>query len=531
MADQESPQEKAQKLVYKIVDQAVRKALPPLPNMQSFEYEAMLRDEAGRYSKAFFADPSDKDAARTRMEAMAITMALNPQVPENHPVWEVLDKAGLNPGYIRDNAMRDDFGRPYTGGGWSESEKQGRTPGSWELSPGDYLAYQRQLDHDTLGSIAEASRLTHAAKFAPTGYGADAYARSFANSQMQKAVKSYEDSQGNRDASSFFGSTYPQHQGGAAIRDALMSHSSPIGNYIQKGQFTADAAAHLAMSKGDPLNQAAVTYEGDYQWNRPSPHFVPEGTAAERDAYIARARELTDQTRPPNYSLSYAREHGQPPSYAWQGAMNFLNNLADLSLPAMFAGGKAVNAAAKGLAKTGIPLASRYGAHIARKTEPIAAATAGAFAARETMEDGMFLGAMQGATTAADKHRPAFFFPGLRGLPSAWQGGWANRPDLLEGLRSEGVSPPSNDPSQVPSRSQMLTGTFKDLYDRQAEQRERAAKELAEMNRRSPESFDKGTGQIGAAIGDAVGTAYGNIPAPPKQPRYTPPAWGPFLTR
>jgi hypothetical protein len=521
MADA-TPQEMAESRVREILFRMYRKI---------GAHEEGARGVAASLAPNFFAPPDDQEAAAKRQGLLALAMALNPQTPADHPAFKYVAFSDMTPEQLRQQAFTDDEGRPYTGGGWSaeERKKLGREPGAWELSPGDLVAYQRQLDHDTLSSISRASDVLYHAERNPDPQH-KAFASIAARSQMLDAVNSFDKSRGNTQASGFLGSTYPAHQGGNAFRDVLTSHSSPIGNYLQKGQFTSDVAAHAFMSPGvDPANQAAVTYEGDYHWNRPSPHYVPEGLTPEgRDQYIARGRELVDQTRPPDYSMSYAREYGEPPSYVWQGVAGLGNMFADFSLPAMFAGGKAVNATAKGLAKTSIPVASRYGAHIAGKTAPIAAASPGAFAVRESMEDGAFGAAIQGAGTARHKERPALLFPKLRGLPSAWEGGWENRPDLKAALLAEGVTV-GNDPSQVPSRSQMLKGNFNDWYDRQAKQREQAARELAAMNRQSQESFDKSTalGRTGAAIGEVIGS----MPSPPKQPAYLPPAFGPMLLR
>jgi hypothetical protein len=73
----------------------------------------------------------------------------------------------------------------------------------------------------------------------------------------------------------------------------------------------------------------------------------------------------------------------------------------------------------------------------------------------------------------------------------------------------------------------MLKGNFNDWYDRQAKQREQAARELAAMNRQSQESFDKSTalGRTGAAIGEVIGS----MPNSPKPPAYMAPSFGPTL--
>lgn len=506
MAEPEDTNAKARDTVLGVLTKAFDKAMPHHQGISPEERYKAVEAEAKAHADAFFADPNDKAAAKTRMNALSLTQALHPQIAPDHPVYGIVAEMGYSPELVRSQSQRDDYGNPYTGGGWTESEKRGRTPGAWELSPGDYLAHQRQLAHDTLASIAEATRLQHAAQFAPKDYGADAYARNFATGKMAEALQSFEGSRGNRDASGFFGSTYPQRQGGNAISDALTSPASPTGQYLNWGLFFSDAAAHAGMTDADPMSRAAVTNESNYHWNRPSPHHVPEGTAEERDAYIARARELTEQTRPPSYSMAYARQHGQPPSYAWQKLMSVANAAADPSMPAFLGAGKLVNFGARALAKTGVPVASQYGAHIAGKTAAMAAARPGAVLAREAGEDGVTGLGLEGLVSAAEAERPAFFFPKLRGLPSAWEGGWKNRPDLRAALLADNVSV-DTDPAQTPSRSQMLQGkSFNQHFDEQQEKADLAERELEVMNRQLPESFDRSgvLGRIGAAAGDAA---------------------------
>lgn len=504
--------------------EVVNKILSGVPR---HDREGRVIGDFSEFTDDFFADPSDAEAAQRASWALANVQGMNPRLPEDHEVYQYAP-------WLLEARRAGPFGY-YTGGGWSPGEREafkqrtGRYPDGRDLSPGDRMVYGRQLDHDTLTGILAARQGLREAEAAPDRYGSRGYRRVVANSQLRQAVENYRNAQGKQGDQAFtaFGSSYPQHQGFSALGDALTSQRSYIGNYLQKGQFTADAAAHAAMSPGvDPLNQAAVTHEGRYHWEAPSPPYVPSGLPPEaRDAHIARARKLIEETTPPNYSLSYMREHGEPPSYVGQGLASAANFFADLSLPAMFGAGKAVNATAKGLAKTGLPVLSQYGRHIASKTAPIAAATPAAFATREGMEDGVFATGIQGITTAAQDDRPSFFFPGLRGKPSAWQSGLENRPDIRAALLEEGVE------TEEDRRAYFAPGGG---YDQKIKRSEEAAKELAAMNRQSPESFDKSStiGRAGSAVGDFAGQLMSHMPPPPKeQPKYAPPSWGPFLVR
>lgn len=530
--------------------EVVRKILSGVP----------LHDNSGRvigdhshYTDDFFADPSDREAIGRAAYALMRVEGMNPRTPKDHPVYQQVPE-------LLEARMSGPFGY-YSGGGWSPEEREafkqrtGRHPDGRDLSPGDRMVYGRQLDHDTILAIANGMRLQHTPSPEPTA-GFEGFSRSggrYGGSQAQapsehvaglgairQAISNYEAAQGKQGDIAFglMGSVYPQHQGWNAVRDAVASGQSYIGNFLGKGQFTEDAAAHSLLSPGvDPLNRAAVTYEGNYHWGAPSPSYVPGGlTAEQRDAHIEKARKLVEETRPPTYSMSYMREHGVPPSYAGQGMAYGLNLFSDLSLPATLGAGKVVNMTAKGAARTGLPLVSRYGAHIANKTAPIAAASPGAFAVRESMEDAVPMAGMMGLQTYGQDTRPSFFFPGLRGKPSAWKSGLENRPDLRAALLAEGVR---LDPAQTPSRAQMLSdkGSPEDYfsdgggYDQKMQRSERAAKELAAMNRQSPESFDKSSaiGRAGATVGDFAGQLMGHTPPPPKeQPKYLPPAWGPW---
>lgn len=530
--------------------EVVRKILSGVP---LHDNSGRVIGDFGHYTDYFFADPSDQEAIGQAAYALMRVQGMNPRTPKDHPVYQQVPE-------LLEARMAGPFGY-YRGGGWDPQEREafkqrtGRYPDGRDLSTGDRIAYSRQLDHDTLTGILAAQRGLRDAESMPDKYGSRGYQRVLANSQLRQAISNYEAAQGKQGDVAFGlkGSVYPQHQGWNAVRDAGTSGQSYIGNFFQKGQFTEDAAAHGMLSPGvDPLNRAATTYEGNYQWGAPSPPYVPGGMEAEqRDAYIENARRLVEETRPPTYSMSYMREHGVPPSYAGQGLAYALGLSADLSLPAMFGAGKVVNMTAKGAARTGIPLVSRYGAHIANKTAPIAAASPGAFVARESMEDAVPIAGMMGLQTYAQDTRPSFFFPGLRGKPSAWKPGLENRPDLRAALLAEGVRV---DPAQTPSRAQMLSdkGSPEDYfsdgggYDQKLQRSEQAARELQAMNRESPNSFEKATtfGRAGSAMGDFAGQAASHVsragsaagdfagqllselPPPPKeQPKYLPPVW------
>lgn len=491
--------------------------------------EAEAQQAARTQAMSFFAAPGDKEAAMQRARIMAIVVARNPQISDSDPVIESLFSVpGIDPSEIanaRRSAYLDADNNQWTGPGWSPSEKAklGREPGTAELSPGDFLAHQRARDYEILKQVAhvaslpddsfigaevDGSRQTRRLVF--DGGGRSARLKSIADT-YDRSVKEGEQAWG------WLGSNYPQHQGiRKATGVALTSPASTVGQYVLFSQLMADTAAHAAMTtSADPIDAASATYQANDTFGRPSPSHVPEGTWQERQAYIDRAKGLIEKSRPPNYSLSYARQHGEPPSYAWQGLANLANQFIDPSLPAFWGAGRAVNLMAKGLAKTSIPVVSQYGAHIAKKTLPIAGMSPAAYAMNEVREEIPLTGTLQGVTTAGDKQRPA--------VSNWFSPGWDNRPDLTDlkaALMGEGV-----DIDSEPSNRKY---GFNEHYDKEMEERADSIRKLAEINRQVPQSVLQ---KAGSAIGDAVGTAYGNIPAPPKQPRYTPPAWGPFLTR
>lgn len=472
----------------------------------------------GEMAQSFFAPPDDQKAADNRVIATALSLALNPQTPagtqlqlpggEVAPIEAILGAAGYDTQKVFERAKVNDWGYPYTGGGWSKEERQalGRDPGAYELSPGDHQAYQRTLNTVPLRIIRNAVEQLYKSqedmrkiesepdfdRFSESPdprYTSAMLVGGNARSALRDVVNAHDASYGKdkgKNASSFFGSTYPQHRGGGAVADALSNPGSPIAWFMDAMDANGQALANGLMGQPDPAYRASVASQGWNQWSRPSPHHVPSGSPEERDRYIAEARRQTEQVRAPSWSMHRMRETGEPPSYVGQGLANLGYMFADPSNVAAFGAGKGLHMAAKAaaprLASYGMGGMAGYAARLAGKTQGIASGKLAPFLLRESSEEVPSGAAMQGAATLADSDRPGFF--------DSFKPGLQNRPDIKAALLAEGVDP--NDRK-----------AFEEYYDKQQREAQAAVSDLAYKNAQSPyHSNKRGLGRVGSAIGE-----------------------------
>lgn len=479
-----------------------------------------------RVADAFFQPHSNKNA---RIKGLHQSIA-QLMIPDgNHEAaieWLTSPAAGSlgggNMPFELVQAIIDASKKDWAGPGWSASEREalkrrtGAHPQNWELGPGDHLAHQRMLDYDYLQRIDEAVNNRAPTQSVPSVSVAGHHVSGFQrpareyNSQRQyeeKLIAARADydkarSEAGKFASGTFGSVYPWRQmlrgpsrvgprqqeartiknrppladlWNAGIADALQNTDSPIARYISKSSVLSDAAAYAGMSSNSPLTSASTTAETRDLSMGTSPD-VPDGSPEDRVRYLSQVRNALTAASAPDYSDWRYATYGRPPSYLGQGTMNVINAFVDASPLGVAAAPKIVGKVATGLARTGLPLVSQYGSHIANKTMQGAATPFGRLALGEVREDVPTTSAIMGASAMADQKMPAV---------SQWlSSGIENRPDMTAETYSRDFSEKSERPMQGMSK-----GDTSAYFKQQAEDRARALKFLEQENMRHRESY------------------------------------------
>lgn len=452
-----------------------------------------------RAAEAFFATGSGSHE-RVRGLHQNIAELLNPQ--GNHQAaleWLTAPgQGGAGGGGMPPEmayAIIDAGRKNYAGPGWSKSEREqhkqqtGSYPTDWQLAPGDFQTYQRRLDSHFLQSVQQAAQQQHkkyqspnyveSPKAADIGLLADSGRVFDDESEYQRALananSTYDAARGERSASGLMGSAYPWHQGGAAVGDAMATTDSPIARYFSKNRVLSDVAAYMGMTSDSPLTSASTTAESRDHFNRVSP-VVPDGTPEERAKYLASIKNALNAADAPDYSDSYYETYGKPPSYLAQGTMNVLNNLVDASPLAVATAPKIVSKAATALARTSLPVASAYGAHIANKTMSGALTPFGRMVLGETKEDVPYTAGIMGLSTSLDPEKPPV---------SKWMSpGIQNRRDMMATFYSPGFSE-----SQKVPMHQMSQEETNDYFKQQDTDRAAALKHLEQANTQHPNSY------------------------------------------
>ena len=335
----------------------------------------------------------------------------------------------------------------YRGEGWFPDQLNGRTPGSYEYSPGGKMtadAEARMRLHDDVqkAHTAKATSPTRGIS-SPGGFVPNFSQRQSTDEEVQKdnmarAAQHYANSIGRKaSAGHLMGVPYPTQMGyspegnfkpidGDMVSRAIQnpenfagSFTTKMGGAISDGWSNLGTALLRGTNAGDAVGDTAVrSYGADFNRTHPvlandrgwreNNKFIEEGRAAHRDSESMYAGDMFRKATEPYLPKDWK---GQIPVVqpAINTTMGIVNGFGDgsMALGATKAVPTLVGGVARGVARTGVPLASQFAAstansiasHMAQKP------TFGARLLHEAADEAMDV------TNAADA-AATFFVPG-----------------------------------------------------------------------------------------------------------------------